>query len=281
MAICKVTMTSVALSFVDGQLADSIPINDRGLAYGDGCFTTALIIDGEVAMLPQHLDRLVVQSQKLGLPDVDLTTLKVTINNISADIHIGVLKVIITCGSGGRGYSRLGVESAKVIVSVHDYPTNYPQWQKVGISVGISEQKLGINPMLAGLKHLNRLEQVMLRVELDKRSEDDLLACDVNGNVIECCSANVFWLKAGKWHTPMLSTAGVAGLMREKVLLNYVDITPANYALTDLNNIDAMFITNAILGIVPVKIFNDHKLDISLVSALQSQCMNTEVNKNE
>lgn len=274
MAIIMATMTSVALSFVDGQLADTISISDRGLAYGDGCFTTALVMNGAVAMLPQHLNRLIRQSKQLGLPSVDLATLKVTIANLSAGISIGIIKVIITCGSGGRGYSRIGAEQAKVIVSLHDYPKHYPQWQKDGISVGISEQKLGINPMLAGLKHLNRLEQVMLRAELDKRSEDDLLACDINNNVIECCSANVFWLKAKQWHTPILSGAGVAGLMRDKILLNYPDIIPASYAIESLNNIDAMFISNAILGIVPVKAFNGQQLDTLLVSSIQNQCLN-------
>lgn len=274
MAIIMATMTSVALSFVDGQLADTISVSDRGLAYGDGCFTTALVMNGGVAMLPQHLNRLISQSKQLGLPSVDLATLKVTIANLSVGVTIGIIKIIITCGSGGRGYSRIGVEQAKVIVSLHDYPQNYPQWQKDGISVGISEQKLGINPMLAGLKHLNRLEQVMLRAELDKRPEDDLLACDINNNVIECCSANVFWLKAGQWQTPALSTAGVAGLMREKILLNYPDIIPASYDIESLNNIEAMFISNAILGIVPVKAFNGRQLDTSLVINIQNQCMN-------
>ena len=262
------------LSFVDGQEVDSISVDDRGLAYGDGCFTTALIINSEVVMLAQHLKRLEQQSQQLGLPKFDLNALENTIGKIIAGTAIGIVKVIITCGSGGRGYSRLGAEQAKVIVSLHDYPKFYPQWQKHGISVGISEQKLGVNPMLAGLKHLNRLEQVLLRVELDKRPEDDLLVSDVNGNIIECCSANVFWRVAGQWHTPRLVTAGVAGLMRENILLNQANIQQGNYSLIHLDNIDAMFISNAILGIVPVKIFNGKKLDISLVQSMQSQCIN-------
>lgn len=274
MAIIMATMASVPLSFVDGQPADSISISDRGLAYGDGCFTTALVVNGEVAMLSQHINRLIVQSKLLGLPNFDLATLKVTIANISKGISMGIIKIIITCGSGGRGYSRLGVESSKVIVTLHEYPQNYYQWQKNGISIGISEQKLGINPMLAGLKHLNRLEQVMLRSELDQRSEDELVVCDINNNVIECCSANVFWLKAGQWHTSILSTAGVAGLMRDKILLNYTDIIAKNHHIEALNNIDAMFISNAILGIVPVNVFNGHQLDTSLVRSIQNQCMN-------
>ena len=269
-------MAIIMLSFVDGQVADSISIDDRGLAYGDGCFTTALVIKGDVVMLPQHLERLTLQSQQLGLPSFDLPALAVSLQKISSGIDIGIVKVIITCGSGGRGYSRLGAEQAKVIVSVHDYPKFYTQWQKHGICVGISGQNLGINPILAGLKHLNRLEQVLLRAELDKRPEDDLLATDINGNVIECCSANVFWLKAGQWQTPLLTTAGVAGLMRAKILLHQPNIQQGNYPLSQLDNIDAMFISNAILGIVPVKIFNGQQLDISRVKSIQSQCIDLE-----
>ncbi|MFT6918692.1 MAG: 4-amino-4-deoxychorismate lyase [Cognaticolwellia sp.] len=269
-------MAIMVLSFVDGKIANSISIDDRGLAYGDGCFTTALITDGKVVMLPEHLNRLAQQSQQLGLPNLALAALEESIRKISVGIKIGIVKVIITCGSGGRGYSRLGAEQARVIISVSDYPKFYPQWQKHGICVGISEQKLGINPMLAGLKHLNRLEQVMLRAELDRRTEDDIIASDINGSVIECCSANVFWLKAGQWQTPILTTAGVAGLMRAKILLNNPNIQQDNYSLSQLDNIDAMFISNAILGIVPVKIFNGQQLDISQVKSIQSQCLNIE-----
>ncbi|MGB1261397.1 MAG: aminodeoxychorismate lyase [Cognaticolwellia sp.] len=255
----------MALTFIDGQASDKIAADDRGLAYGDGCFTTALVIDGEVEMLTPHLNRLAQQSQQLGLPHVDMNALEASMRKISADIALGIVKVIISSGSGGRGYSRLGADQPKVIISLHDYPTLYPQWQKQGITVGISEQKLGINPMLAGLKHLNRLEQVLLRAELDKRPEDDLLVTDINGSIIECCSANVFWYKAGQWHTPCLTTAGVAGLMREKILLHHNDIQPRCYRLSDVENINAMFISNAILGIVPVKTFNGQRLDTSLV----------------
>ena len=269
-------MVIMVVSFVDGQAANTIAIDDRGLAYGDGCFTTALVQHGEVLMLAQHIDRLVQQSQQLGLPKFDLMALTDNLHNISAGIKIGIVKVMITCGSGGRGYSRLGAEQARVIVSLHDYPAFYPQWQQQGISVGISEQQLGINPMLAGIKHLNRLEQVLLRAELDKRLEDDLLVTDANGYVVECCSANVFWLKAGQWYTPSLATAGVAGLMRANILLNNPSIQQGQYLSDDLDNIDAMFISNAILGIVPVKTFNGQQLDISSVASIQNQCLGME-----
>jgi 4-amino-4-deoxychorismate lyase len=266
-------MEIMTLSFVDEQALDIISIYDRGLAYGDGCFTTALILNGKVTMLDQHLTRLKQQSERLGLPEINTSSIAEQMCKVSQGINKGVVKVIVTCGSGGRGYSRIGANQAQVIVSQHDYPNFYSQWQKVGITVGISEQQLGINPMLAGLKHLNRLEQVFLRKELDQRPEDDLLVTDINGHIIECCSANVFWLKDGQWHTPTLSSAGVSGLMRAKVLALNKDVLVGNYTLTAIDNIDAMFISNAILGIVPVKIFNLKVLDISLVEEIQKQCL--------
>lgn len=264
------------VSFVDGKPVGTIAIDDRGLAYGDGCFTTALVKNGAVSMLSSHIERLVDQSQRLGLPKFDTATLINTLHGISSGVDIGVVKVMITAGSGGRGYSRLGTKQPRVIVSLHAYPSFYQQWQQHGITVGISEQQLGINPMLAGIKHLNRLEQVLLRAELDKRSEDDLLVTDANGYVVECCSANVFWLKAKQWHTPTLSHAGVAGLMRANILRNNKTITPGQYLLDDLDNIDAMFISNAILGIVPVKVFNGQQLQTSHVDSFKSQYLAME-----
>jgi 4-amino-4-deoxychorismate lyase len=269
-------MEIMTLSFVNDQPLDVISIYDRGLAYGDGCFTTALVINGDVMMLSQHLKRLQEQSIRLDLPEIDLQSIARQMHCASQGVIKGVVKVIITCGSGGRGYSRIGANQAQVIVSQHDYPSFYTCWQKEGITIGISQQQLGINPMLAGLKHLNRLEQVLLRRELDQRMEDDLLATDVNGHIIECCSANVFWLKNKQWHTPSLLSTGVAGLMREKVMTLNDNVIQGDYTLTDLDNIDAMFISNAILGIVPVKNFNSKPLTISWVEDIQKQCLTFE-----
>lgn len=266
-------MEIMTLSFVNNQVLDVISIYDRGLAYGDGCFTTALVIDGEVVMLQQHLARLKQHSERLGLLDINSDDIAKKIRLVSQSVNKGIVKVIVTSGAGGRGYSRVGVNKNHIIVTQHEYPSFYSQWQKTGISVGISQQQLGINPMLAGLKHLNRLEQVLLRQELDRRPEDDLLVTDVNGHIIECCSANVFWLQNKQWYTPSLNTAGVAGLMRDKIISDIENINQGSYQLADIDNIDAMFISNAILGIVPVHTFNLKALDISLVRNIQQSIL--------
>lgn len=258
-------------NFIDNEPSDVVNVLDRGLAYGDGCFTTALVKHGQMQMFEQHIHRLSSQSQQLLLPTFDLNLLKSRLIKVCESIELGVVKIMITSGSGGRGYSRQGVSNSRVIITTHTYPSFYSEWQRSGIHIGISEQKLGINPLLAGLKHLNRLEQVLIRAELDNRSEDDLLVTDINGDIIECCSANVFWFKAGQWYTPCLSSAGVKGLMRDKVIESDLGVIQGSYQLSDLDGISAMFITNAILGIVPVNIFAQKPLMMSPVNEIQKQ----------
>ena len=261
---------------VTDDLDQAIAITDRGLAYGDGCFTTALVINGEISLLEQHLNRLQDNSFKLGITDIDIESLRKEMCLKARPIDLGVIKVIITAGSGGRGYSRIGCQSPTIILSLHDYPHHYKKWQQEGIALEISEQQLGHNPMLAGLKHLNRLEQVLLRAELDKKQCDELLVTDIAGNVVECCSANVFWLKGNQWYTPQMASAGVAGLMRAELLRYMPEIIEARAQVSDLVNVDAMFITNAILGIVPVRQFCDLTLNISSVKRFQDEFLVVE-----
>lgn len=254
----------------------SVSIFDRGLSYGDGCFTTGLIINAKVQMLEQHLNRLNSHSAKLGIQQININVLREKMLTAALNIELGVIKVIITAGVGGRGYSRIGCGEPQMIVSVHPYPEHYHQWQQSGITLALSEQQLSKSPMLAGLKHLNRLEQVLLRQELDQKQCEELLVTDIDGVITECCSANIFWRVSGQWYTPQITFAGVAGLMRAKLLYYVPDIIETRAQLNDLVNVDAMFITNAILGIVPVRQFCDVTLDISSVKRIQDKLLVVE-----
>ena len=253
---------------VNDQPIDVLSVKNRGFAYGDGLFTTATIVEGKVAMLSLHLERLINGCQQLSLEQPDVSKLKDSIEKIAINYNKAVLKVVITAGDGGRGYSRLGSDKPTVVISVSAFPQHYPLWQETGINLGISKLQLGINPMLSGLKHLNRLEQVLIRQELDRRVEDDLLVTDINGHIIESSCANVFWLKEGRWHTPKISNAGVAGLMRRSILksLEMVDID--DYMLSELDGLEAMFICNCVMGVVPIKTFNGKLLSLSKVDAI-------------
>lgn len=259
---------------INGQQSETLSISNRGLAYGDGVFTTAKVFNGEIQFVSAHMKRLIHSCDKLNiaLPDMDLVTDELM--SVALRFPLSVVKIIITAGDGGRGYSRAGCLSSSVIITFHAFPEHYTTWQKHGICLGLSALRLGISPLTSGIKHLNRLEQVLVRQELDNRDEDDLLVLNYFENIIEASAANVFWLKDNIWYTPELNESGVAGLMRAhilQVMSNHdlkTEIVKAK--LPELENIDAMFICNSIMGIVPVKEFQNKKFNLAHSHALTS-----------
>jgi 4-amino-4-deoxychorismate lyase len=138
-----------------------IEISDRGLQYGDGLFETISVYNGKAIFLAQHIDRLTASCQRLLIPAPDLDTLHAEIKQLCQGVEQAVLKIIITRGSGGRGYRQPDTIQASRILSLHPFP-NYPDsYQQQGITARFCDTRLGLNPTLAGMKHLNRLEQVL------------------------------------------------------------------------------------------------------------------------
>ncbi len=258
---------------VNGIQQISIDITDRGLAYGDGVFTTAKIIDGKVVLLAKHIQRLIHGCRQLKLASPCQQYLTNELQRVAKSYSQAVLKVIITAGSGGRGYSRLGLsdDASNIIIIVSDYPKHYKEFTLQGINLGVSKQLIGISSMLSGLKHLNRLEQVLLRNELDERCEDDLVVSNCQGNVIEATCANLFYWQGGLLCTPDLSLSGVNGIIRQLILRKYPKTKICQTRLVDLSNANSMFICNSLMGIVPVKTYNNRILDIENVKHLQTQ----------
>lgn len=254
---------------VNGQQINHIAVNDRGFAYGDGIFTTGKISAGKIERLPLHLQRLNYGCEQLMINKPDLPSLEIELNKVAELFDCAVIKVIITSGTGGRGYSRVGVGTPTIVINVFEFPQHYHQWQAQGIHLGVSKQRLGINPMLKGLKHLNRLEQVLLRKELDQQGEDDLLVLNVNEQVVETTCANIFWFNNGCLYTPDITFSGVAGVMRDSVLTVFKNTCVKNFTLSDLHNASSMFICNSVMGIVPVNKFIDKALPIKDVMDLQ------------
>jgi 4-amino-4-deoxychorismate lyase len=253
---------------INGVQQDSLSIKDRGLAYGDGVFTTAQVVQGKIQLLSEHLERLTNNCANLSIALPNIDKIKRELKTVAQRFESCVAKVIITAGEGGRGYSRQGCEKSTVIISFHAFPDHYLAWQQQGISLGIAQFKLGLNPLLAGIKHLNRLEQVLIRQELDSRNEDDLLVLNCTENIVEASAANVFWLKKNIWYTPIIAESGIAGLMRDHIIdtlnkdkIMSVEIIEAK--ITMLDNIEAMFICNSVMEVVPVNLFQDKKLALA------------------
>lgn len=258
---------------VNGKQQSELSITDRGLAYGDGLFTTAKVLNGQVVLLDKHMQRLSLGCEALKLKQFCTTTLQKHVIQVAEDYESAVLKIMVTAGSGGRGYSRLGLRenATNFIVMVSEIPEHYQQMSVQGITLGDSEQHIATGSMLGNIKHLNRLEQVLLRAELDERHEDDLVVSDSQGLVIEATSANLFYWMNGQLCTPELSGAGIDGIIRQVIIRQSANVQILKTHVDMLNKAESIFICNSLMGIIPVKSYNNRELATDVVFQLQQQ----------
>lgn len=255
--------------WVNGIESETLPINDRSTQYGDGFFTTMKVENGEICLWPFHLERLKTTAKRLMITAPNWQELEEHVYSIAKNLPLGGIKILISRGSGGRGYSPEGCASTQIIVSDFHYPSHYKQWQENGIELGVSAIKLGLSsPQLAGMKHLNRLEQVLIKEDILKTSYFDAIVLDLNNYVIETSIGNIFWVKGDRIFTPKLSFSGVEGVMKQHIqqLVKELELelNEVNITLRELESADEVFITNALFEIVPINAivnttFTQHK----------------------
>lgn len=246
---------------INGERSSHIAVTDRAVQYGDGCFTTMLAEQGQICLWPYHLARLQQTVRAFMINEPDWEALSRTVHRMAQTMtgKAGI-KILISRGSGGRGYSAIGCDETQVIISDFPWPAHYSQWQQQGISLGICQQRLGISPMLAGHKHLNRLEQVLLKREVEQQGWLDAVVMDSNDCVVETVASNLFWRKGTELFTPKLEQSGVHGVMRRHI----IELAPSiGYHLAQVNAplecvlaADEVFITNALMALVPVNEIN-------------------------
>ncbi|MEM8059428.1 aminodeoxychorismate lyase [Morganella morganii subsp. sibonii] len=210
-------MTQQAHYWVNGVPQHTIAISDRSVQFGDGCFTTMRIVNSKPALLTRHLRRLQDGCAGLGLTPPDESLLIEWIMQAADGSTDAVLKVIISAGEQGRGYLRAGVPPVVILIR-SAYPAGYPALQENGLSLVKSPVPLSVNPYLAGIKHLNRLEQVLIRRYVAEQQADEAIVCDTDGILTEGCSANLFWRCGDDVFTPSLNKCGVAGVMRAHIM---------------------------------------------------------------
>lgn len=235
-----------SIIFRGNERIDVLSPNDRGLAYGDGLFETLLAVDGELPWWPAHWHRLAQGAQRLAIDLPDEDTIRRAAVSL-AEAQPAVLKIILTRGESGRGYLPCA-GPATCIVSAYAMPAPLPEpltlhW----CSTLMSEQ-----PALAGIKHLNRLENVLARRECALAGHVEGLMCDRQGRVICATSANVFMLADGHWHTPDVSACGIAGIARGWIIAHAPDVRVGTVTRRMAENADAAFLCNAVRGIMPV-----------------------------
>ncbi|MDX5408108.1 MAG: aminodeoxychorismate lyase [Chromatiaceae bacterium] len=246
----------------------AVSLNDRSFNYGDGTFTTMQVRHGRIQLWPLHLQRLQHAASVLGFTGINWQDVQQQAFAAAAACKdsLQVLKLLLSRGQGGRGYATTGVSDARLYISSSAMP-DYAAVRLSGVRMQLAQLKLAVQPALAGLKHNNRLEQVLLKQELAGTDADDLLVLDQQGYITEASAANVFFYRDNNWYTPALSRAGVAGVMRQH-LLQQTQVTEVNWQLSELNHIDAMFICNALMGIVPVRMLADKALALKPVQQL-------------
>jgi 4-amino-4-deoxychorismate lyase len=251
---------------IDGKPADQVPLNDRGLQYGDGLFETLAVTQGSPCLWQRHMARLSRGERALGLPPCDKRLLEQEAHALCAGQDRAVLKIILTRGSGGRGYTPPSPCTPRRIVTIHPWPDYPRRWYDQGVHLGICRTRIGRNSQLAGHKHLNRLEQVLARKECREASLDECLMMDEEEKVICATQCNLFMLRDDTLYTPDLSHSGIAGVVRELVIeiARQLDI-PLVIADLDRNrlmNADAMFVTNSVMGLCPVATLDKRRFDL-------------------
>jgi 4-amino-4-deoxychorismate lyase len=239
---------------VNGVESSAISVDDRGLQYGDGLFETMSAQDGRVRHFERHMERLAEGGRRLGLPVPDPSLVAAECERALAGLGAGSVKLMVTRGPGPRSY-RPPADPAvtRIVVSSAPKPRNDPE---EGIVVRLCDTPLGLNPRLAGIKHLNRLEQVLACAEWDDPAIAEGLMSSVDGRIVCATAANVFLVREGRLLTPAIRDCGVAGVMRGVVLAAAreagIDSEILDVRLVDFSAADEVFLTNAITGVRPV-----------------------------
>ncbi|OQX14771.1 MAG: aminodeoxychorismate lyase [Thiothrix lacustris] len=252
--------------WVNGDIATHLPVMDRGLLYGDGVWETIGVEQGKPQLFDWHLQRLIAGLQALNIRFPDLEALRSEIFNVCLAQERAVLKLIVTRGTGQRGYNSQTTAEPTRILQLSAW-ANYPvSYAEQGIRLTLCETRLAHQPRLAGFKHLNRLEQVLARAEFSSDYQEGLVR-DYCGNVIEGTMSNLFVVCAdGSVCTPDLTHCGIAGVMRRYIIqtLEKFGYQCHIHALTlqDIAQAHALFMTNSLIGLWPVREFSGKQYTI-------------------
>ena len=268
---------------VNSQPSDCIKALDRGLMYGDGVFRTLLVRNGRLLDWPRHYAKLQSDCSALGIQCPLEAVLAGEAEEITRAEPDCVLKIVVTRGEGRRGYAISdNVDPTYILITsvTPSYPDHY---YTNGVKVHQCTLRLSHQPRLAGVKHLNRLENVLARQEWDDPQIAEGLLMDQAGNVIEGTMSNVFMFLENALWTPDLSQCGVAGVQRDRIIeaaksINIPVIIEA-IPMARLLQAEELFLCNSIFGIWPVEEFAGKSWHPGQITALlSSQLQNDREN---
>ncbi|MCF7976931.1 MAG: aminodeoxychorismate lyase [Chromatiaceae bacterium] len=264
---------------INGEARSDIDVRDRGLAYGDGLFETIAVRSGRPCCWLDHLDRLARGAARLRLPLPSPARLKTEANQLVEGVEVGVLKVMMTRGPSARGYRLPSDPQPTRILFVDQQSADVDDAVAVdarrdpragqGVEARLCDTRLGINPQLAGLKHLNRLEQVLARSEWSEPSIDEGLMLDAEGALVCGTMSNLFLVTEAGLETPLIDRCGVAGTARGRLLRIAAEagyqVQERRLTLDHLIRAQGALLTNALFGVWPIRAFDGREFDLSLL----------------
>lgn len=255
---------------VNGVRTKRLDAADRGLHYGDGVFETMALRDGAIRFQPRHLQRLVFGCERLRIEPPPQATLELEITALTAGIPRGVVKLIVTRGPAGRGYGARQSGTSTRVLSLHDDRVAPASFYRHGIRLRFCTTRLGRNRALAGIKHLNRIEQVLARLEADDDQADEGLMLDEDDRAVSGTMTNLFLVRAGSLITPALEDCGVEGIMRglvlEAAVATGIDTCICDVRREEVEAAQELFMTNALIGIWPVRACAGRPLEPGIVT---------------
>lgn len=251
----------MASLLVNGQPARSVDAADRGLMYGDGVFRTMVVRGGRPLNWAHHYRLLARDCACLELPCPGESLLLGEIARVAPEAS--VVKVTVTRGASGRGYAwPADFEPTRIVAAWPGVPA-FPDEAQHGVRVRRCDLALAIQPRLAGVKSLNRLENVLARAEWRDPAVREGLLADTEGRLVEGTTSNVFFAAGGTLVTPALDRCGVAGSQRERVLelarAEGIACEVRDAGFEELERCDEAFLTNSVRGLWPVAAFGERR----------------------
>lgn len=231
-----------------------IPLDDRGLLLGDGLFETLLAVNGVLVAPDPHLDRMSVGCATLGLPPLDRRQAERLMVDALAgqEAPRAAVRLTLTAGSGGRGLDRLDAPHARMFATAAPAPLPTEPADLISSTVRRNDHSPA-----SRLKTLSYLDNVLARAEARGAGVDEALMLNTRGDVACAAAANVFWLWAGRLYTPSLACGVLAGTMRARVIaaagVMGVEVAEVRVGLAELARADAVFLTNSLIGVRPVR----------------------------
>ncbi len=266
--------------WLDGAPASALPLPDRGLDFGDGLFETLLLRHGEPLFVEPHMQRLGRGLELLGFPDCLERAATELAQSAAAIAGRGwpwsALRLTLTRGAGPRGYAAPPQARPRIVIKATQLTQDCAQ-QEQAARLAVARIRWATQPALAGIKHLNRLEQVLAATECRSKGFDELLMLAQSGHAVSVTAGNLFLLREGQLLTPVLRDSGIAGTRRRLVMERWAPAiglrtVECDLSVADVEAADEVFYSNSLLGVRPVASLGDRRwAQHSVCDALHQQ----------